>query len=157
MSPLPHPIPSYVPAWPHLKTSCSTSFENSWINLLVLKKPSISKRTCVFKSNHPHSISSIGASINRQMIYQSATTNSHLSSMSAFHRFWSLAWLVWWTVTSFAKLIHYFLRLYWNSNLKLDFQKKDGWVHVIPSQAVFQKVVFLLSTTIITLLGKAQW
>ncbi len=38
-----NPIPSYVPASPHLKTSCSTSFENSWINLLVLKKPSTSK------------------------------------------------------------------------------------------------------------------
>ncbi len=36
-------IPSNIPALPHLKTSCSTSFENLWINALVLKKPSTSK------------------------------------------------------------------------------------------------------------------
>ncbi len=33
------PITSYVPASPHLKTSCSTSFENLWLSFLVLKKP----------------------------------------------------------------------------------------------------------------------
>ncbi len=38
-----NPIPSYVPASPHLNTRCSTSFENSRVNLLVLKKPSTFK------------------------------------------------------------------------------------------------------------------
>ncbi len=32
----------HVPAPPHLETRCSTSFENSWINLHVLKKSSAS-------------------------------------------------------------------------------------------------------------------
>ncbi len=32
-------IPSNVPALPHLKTSCSTSFIISWLNFLILKKP----------------------------------------------------------------------------------------------------------------------
>ncbi len=43
-----NPITSYVPASPHLKTSCSNRFENSWLNLLVLKKPSIFKHWFLF-------------------------------------------------------------------------------------------------------------
>ncbi len=38
-----NPILSYVSASPHLKTSCSKSVENSWINSLFVKKFSISK------------------------------------------------------------------------------------------------------------------
>ncbi len=37
-------ITSYVPASPHLKTICSNRFENSWLKILVLTKPSIFKR-----------------------------------------------------------------------------------------------------------------
>ncbi len=37
-------ITSYVPASPHLKTICSNRFENSWLKILVLTKPSIKKK-----------------------------------------------------------------------------------------------------------------